>query len=173
MNSSAKTKEGFVTKYRNAVSFLFVIFMISPLLAQDLTGERIRKVISKKTSIYFDRGIFHNGSFKNATSLKGIRHSYKAKDGSERIVFDFDGDKPPRFYGHVSGKDKIISIDFFDTKLPAKLNAYGSGHFIEGINFFPIDNESVPIELHFKKNFVADIFTLESKGRLVIDVRAP
>jgi len=150
--------------------FLLSIFHVQ-LEAQDLQNERIRSISSRKRSIYLDRGIFHNGSSTNSTMLKGVRYNYSTQLGYERVVFDFSGDKVPKIYGHISSAEKKIYIDFFDTKLDSKLQSSGVSTFVENLNFFPITEESLSVELNLKENATVDIFYLESPGRFVIDIK--
>ena len=60
------------------------------LQAQDLLKERIRKLSGNKTSVYIDKGIFHNGASKQEATMKSIRQSFNPKLGYERIVIDFN-----------------------------------------------------------------------------------
>lgn len=158
-----------------AASLLVIItsllFSISVLNAQDLFGERIRKLTGSKKSIFLDSGIFHNGASGNPTTLKSIRSSFDTKLGYERIVFDFTGNVIPRVYGHISGGEKKVLVDFFDTEISQSLGGLANSQFVEGVNFFPLSKESLSVELNFKKKVSVDIFYLENPGRLVIDIK--
>ncbi|PJB54161.1 MAG: hypothetical protein CO099_03135 [Bdellovibrio sp. CG_4_9_14_3_um_filter_39_7] len=42
---------------------------------------------------------------------------------------------------------------------------------VKGINVFPFKDETLSLELEFKKKVSIDVFTLENPNRLVIDVK--
>ncbi len=152
------------------LTILFFIFS-NQLFSQDLFSQRIRKISTRKKAIFFDSGIFHNGSDKRPSVLKAMRHSYSAKNGYERVVFDFEGSKVPRIYGNIASKSKKIFIDFFDTSLNSKINSFGKSKLINGIRLFPLSEESLSVEIDLKNNSSADIFYLEKPGRLVLDLK--
>lgn len=156
---------------KTLLSALF-FFYLNNLIAQDLLGERIRKISDKKTSVYMDRGIFHNGGVKKANQLKAIRHSFSAKQGHERIVFDFQEGEAPRIYGHFSSAQKIISMDFFSTQILKGVDSFGASQFVEGLNFLSVSKDSLSIEIHTRPKVTMDIFSLASPGRLVIDLKS-
>lgn len=139
--------------------------------SQDLMVERIRKLTGSKKSIYFDSGIFHNGSPKTKAKLKRVRHSYIKKNGYERIVLDFDSNSLPRIYGHIAGKEKRLYLDLFKTDLDKGVGSFGDSQFVDSINFFPIDENSLSVELQYKKKVNVEVFYLNSPARLVIDLR--
>ena len=159
------------------MKFSFLIFVIvqtlltSNLFAQDLLKERIRKLSSNKTSVYIEKGIFHNGGVKQESVLKSIRQSYNPKQGFERIVIDFSTNQIPKVYGHISALDKKLYIDFFDTTLVKELQSIGNTRFVEKVNFFPIESNHLSMEMNLKAKVNADIFFLENPGRLVIDFK--
>lgn len=155
---------------------LFFVILIqavlsSNLLAQDLLKERIRKLSGNKTSIYVDKGIFHNGGVKQEAVLKSIRQSFNPKQGFERIVMDFNSSQIPKVYGHFSSSDKKIYIDLFNTTLANDLQTLASTRYIEKINFFPIESNQLSMEIKLKANVTVDIFYLDNPGRLVIDLK--
>ncbi|MCO4793595.1 MAG: hypothetical protein KC493_07780 [Bacteriovoracaceae bacterium] len=154
------------------IAILITTFIFQPLFAQDLLSERIRKLTGRKKSIYFDKGIFHNGSTSSSSKLVKIRHNYSKKNGYERIVLDFETNSIPRVYGHISSSEKKIYLDLFNTKLGKKLDSFGNSKFIETINFFPIDHDKVSLELQTKLKVNAEVFYLKSPGRLIIDIRS-
>jgi mRNA-degrading endonuclease HigB of HigAB toxin-antitoxin module len=158
-----------------AASLLVIIttlfLSITSSNAQDLFGERIRKLTGSKKSIFLDSGIFHNGASGAPTTLKSIRSSFDNKLGYERIVFDFSGNAIPRVYGHIAGNEKKVLIDFFDTEIADTLGGLGNSKFVDGVNFFPLSKESLSVEVNFKKKMSVDIFYLENPGRLVIDIK--
>lgn len=156
-----------------SVYFLIIlqIIFLSNLSAQDLMKERIRKLSSNKTSIYIEKGIFHNGGVKQEAVLKSIRQSYNPKQGFERIVIDFSSNQIPKVYGHINSQDKKLTVDFFDTTLAKELQTISSTRFVEKVNFFPIESNYVSMEMKLKSKVTADIFFLENPGRLVIDFK--
>ena len=156
-------------------TLFFIILMhsvfIAKIEAQDLLKERIRKLSSNKTSIYIEKGIFHNGGVKQEAVLKSIRQSFNPKLGFERIVIDFNTNQIPKVYGHISSQDKMLYIDFFDTTMAKDFQTIGNKHFVEKINFFPIENNYLSMEMKLKAKVTADIFYLENPARLVIDFK--
>jgi len=150
---------------------LSLIFCSSTSFSQDLLKERIRKLGNKKTSIYVESGIFHNGGVKNESVLKGIRQSYNPQQGFERIVIDFGSSQIPKIYGNLNSLDKRLYIDFFDTTLDKELKTITGTRYIEKVNFFPIDAGQVSMEIKLKSKVNADIFFLENPGRLVLDLK--
>lgn len=156
-------------------SLFFLILMQSifatNLSAQDLMKERIRKLSSNKTSVYIEKGIFHNGGVKQEAILKSIRQSFNPKQGFERIVIDFNSNQIPKVYGHISSQDKKLYIDLFDTTIAKDFQTIGSKHFVEKINFFPIESNYLSMEMKLKAKVTADIFYLENPARLVIDLK--
>jgi hypothetical protein len=139
--------------------------------AQDLFKERIRKLSSNKTSIYVEKGIFHNGGVKLQSTLKSLRQSYNPKQGFERIVIDFSTNQIPKVYGHISNEDKKMYIDIFDTTLAKDFKSVANTIYVEKFNFFPIESNHLSIDMKLKGKVIADIFYLENPGRLVIDLK--
>ncbi len=150
---------------------LFCIFLIFVAQAQSLLDETIRRISSRKKSVFLEKGVFHNGGPKLKTSLKAIRHRYNRKNGYERLVMDFVGSKIPRVYGYISSKEKKLYIDLFDTSLPKSFDSFGDSKFVESINFFPIHEGTLSIEVNFKKKVSLDIFYLKNPGRFVLDIK--
>jgi hypothetical protein len=150
---------------------LIKIIFLTNLSAQDLMKERIRKLSSNKTSIYIEKGIFHNGGVKHEADMKTIRESFNSKQGFERIVIDFSTNQIPKIYGNISSLDKKIYVDFFDTTLHKDFKGITSTRFVEKINFFPIESNYLSMEIKLKAKVTADIFYLDNPGRLVIDLK--
>lgn len=152
--------------------YLLITTLVSfSLSAQNLLSERLWKIPGRKKSIYMERGIFHTGNKKVKTELTAIRHSYTKKRGYERFVFDFKGNEIPKVYGHISAKENKLYIDLFDTGINPQMTMMGNSHYIGAVNFFPIDDESLSLELNFKRKASVDIFHLSNPARLVIDIR--
>jgi hypothetical protein len=150
---------------------LFFLLMSQSIFGQDLLKERIRKLNSNKTSIYVEKGIFHNGGVKIESALTSIRQSYNSKQGFERLVFDFSSNQIPKVYGHMNSEERKIYIDLFETTLSKEFKAVSSTRYVEKVNFFPIEKNHVSIDLKLKAKVIADIFYLENPGRLVIDLK--
>ncbi len=154
------------------LSFILVLLFLSPMShAQDLLNERIWKISSRKRSIFLDKGIFHSMANPMQQDLKGIRNSYVPARGYERIVFDFSGNKPPKVYGKISGEEKKVFIDFFNTNLATSMGKLKNIKLLSSVDFFSIDKNTVSVELTFKAKASYDIFYLENPGRLVIDAK--
>ncbi len=139
--------------------------------AQDLLKERIRKLTSNKTSIYIEKGIFHNGGVKLTSTLSSIRQSYNPKQGFERIVIDFSTGQIPKIYGHINSDEKKLYLDIFETTLAKDFKAVASTKYIDKVNFFPIETNHISVDMRLKEKVIADIFFLENPGRLVIDLK--
>lgn len=154
------------------LSILILSTLTAQAFGQDLLGERIRRITSRKKSIYLDKGIFHNGGPSVPSKLKAVRHNYNKTLGYERIVFDFGSKKIPKIYGHINSKNKNLYVDLFDTKILKGINSFGKTNFVDSINFFPISRETLSVELKFKEKVSVDIFYLDNPGRLVIDIKS-
>lgn len=138
--------------------------------------ERIRRIEGRKKSVFLSRGIFHNGKARTSSKLKAVRHNYSPEIGYERIVFDFETDEVPRFFGHIDGEGKKIFVDLFQTGLSeTSPGSFGHSKYVENIDFFPITEDILSVEISFKEKISADIFYLESSGtspgRFVFDVK--
>ena len=144
---------------------------VDEVQAQDLLGERIRKIEGHKKSVYLDQGIFHNGSPKRTSTVKAIRHSFSKKRGFERLVFDFSTNKIPRIYGHYSRSNKKLYVDFFNTDLSTEIGSFGNSPYVKSINFFPIEKDDISLEVILKDKASIEIFYLSNPGRLVVDIK--
>lgn len=149
----------------------FLLAISQNVFSQDLLKERIRKLTSNKTSIYIEKGVFHNGASKQEAVMKSIRQSFNPKLGYERIVIDFNASTMPKIYGHINSQDKEIYVDFFETTLAKDLQTIGSTRFVEKVNLFPIESNYLSMEMKLKSSASADIFYLENPARLVIDFK--
>lgn len=153
-------------------SILILSLFSHAAFSQDLMSERIRQISGKKRSVYFDSGIFHNGGPKVSSKIKAIRHSFSESLGYERVVIDFETNEVPRIYGYISNQHKKIFLDLFNTEVPKSVGSFGSSRFVQKVDFFPIESESVSLEMKFKSNVNVDVFFLEKPGRLVIDIKS-
>ena len=156
---------------RITLSVIVFLFSINQIFAQNLLDERIRRLSSTKKSIFLERGIFHNGGPKSPTKLKAIRHNYSRANGYERVVFDFSTALIPRIYGYISMSERKLYIDFFKTSVPPSLASFGNSKFVESVNFFPIQKDTLSVEVNFKKKVSIDVFFLKSPGRFVVDIK--
>ncbi len=150
---------------------LLLFFFPGILFAQDLFKERIRKIDSRKKSIYHEHGIFSLGNSNVQTQLKGIRHSYTQRLGYERIVFDFVTETPPKIYSYMSKDDSKLYLDFFGTKLGQNVGSFGESKFIKMIDVFPVQGDQLSLELGIKATGGVELFYLSNPGRLVIDIK--
>ena len=157
----------------NRIIFLLISTLVfsQQVFGQDLLKERIRKLSSNKTSIYIEKGIFHNGGVKLNSSLVSIRQSFNAKQGFERLVFDFSSNQVPKIYGHMNSDDRKLYIDLFETTLSKEFKAVATTRYVDKVNFYPIESNHISIDLRLKSKVIADIFFLENPGRLVIDLK--
>ncbi len=139
--------------------------------AQDLLGERIRKIEGHKQNAYFTQGIFHNGDSGSSSAIKALRHA-KHQGQYERLVIDFTTSEIPRIYGHLSEAEQKLYLDFFKTKLAGPIKSFGKSDKVKGFNFFPVSagQEMLSLEINFKQAVKIDVFYLSSPGRLVIDL---
>lgn len=151
--------------------FMISMISISSSWAQDLQSERIRSMSSRKRSIYLESGIFHNGNESLSSEIKSVRHNYSTKRGFERLVFDFKTKKVPRVYGYISAQERKMYIDFFETSLNPDIGSFGQSEYIKAINFYPINDESLSVEVQFKDKVSLDLFYLNSPGRFVVDIK--
>jgi hypothetical protein len=160
------------SNFSRLLSFTLLTLLVTTAAhPQNLLEERIRRISSRKRSIYLDSGIFHNGGPKRDSKLKAIRHNYSSKRGYERLVMDFTTAQLPRIYGFISSPEKKLYLDLFQTDLPAALSSFGDSKYVESVNFFPIQKDTLSVEVLFKKNITLDVFFLSNPGRLVIDIK--
>ncbi|MCK5882270.1 MAG: hypothetical protein KAG61_01170 [Bacteriovoracaceae bacterium] len=155
------------------IAWIVLLIWVLPniLFAQDLFKERIRKIDSRKKSIYHESGIFSLGKSNAKSVLKGIRHSFTKRLGYERVVFDFTTPIPPRVYSYKSKKNHKLYIDFFSTRLGNGVGSFGDSKFVNMIDIFPVQGDQMSIELGLKKDSGVELFYLENPGRLVVDIR--
>jgi hypothetical protein len=151
---------------------LFLCLLISaPLLAQNLMEERIWKVSARKKSIFLDSGVFHHHSDLKNAAITGVRSSATSGQGYERVVVDFNTASIPKIYGHVSGKDQKLSVDFFEATVATTQPQLKNSKNVSNIEFLNVDGKSITMNILMKGKSSFDIFYLENPGRLVIDIR--
>lgn len=151
--------------------FLFFLGIEPRCLAQNLSQERLIKVTAHKSSQYIKSGIFFNQGEGGKGRLNALRHFYSSKKGNERIVFDFDAKFMPKIYGFISEKERKLYIDMFQTTLNPAVSSLGNSYFVKNLFFYPLDDDSLTLEIELKSPGQFDIFWLENPGRLVIDVK--
>lgn len=153
-------------------TFLILLCILSAQsFAENLMDTKIRRISTRKKSIYLSSGVFHNGGPKIKSKLKAVRQSYSSSKGYERLVFDFETDDMPRVYAYISKERKKLYLDLFETEMTKAISSFGNSKFVKSINFFPIENDVLSVEVIFKKNVALDVFSLKSKARLVIDLK--
>jgi len=151
---------------------LFVTLLISlPVLAQNLMEERIWKVAPRKKSIFLDSGVFHHDSNLQKAGITSVRSSSNPGQGYERVVVDFNTPTIPKIYGHISPKDKKITVDFFNATVTMSQPQLKTSKHVKTIDFINVDGKSITMDLSMKGKTSFDIFYLENPGRLVIDIR--
>lgn len=158
-------------KFFKAILLIVPFIFQSTVFSQDLMSERIRKIGGKKRSVYFQKGIFHSSSNKVNSSLKSIRHGYQARNGYERLVFDFSSAATPKVYGYKSDKENKIYIDFFNTTLNDNIGGFGNSKFVKKVEFYPVGDDSLSVEVELKGKHAIDVFYLQKPGRLVVDIK--
>ncbi len=151
--------------------FILLIFLSFGLFAQSLFEQQIRKILATKKSIYYSNGIFQKWGPSVPSNLKSMRHSFVKENGYERLVFDFSTTEIPKVYAHLSEANNKIYIDFFDSKILNEVGSLGNSEYVKGINFFPVDQDSLSVEILLKKKMSAEFFFLSNPGRLVIDLK--
>ena len=149
---------------------LSLIFSLESF-AQNLMEERIWKISNRKKSIFLDSGVFHYNSILSGSRITGVRNSNVPDRGYERVVFDFASQTIPKVYGHISGKDKKISIDLFETSVATSQPVLKNSKFVKSIDFISVDGKNVTVEVNLKSKASFDVFYLENPGRLVLDIR--
>lgn len=150
---------------------LSIIAMFSmEVFAQNLLQERIWKISSRKRSIFLNKGVFHSSKNPVHQNLTGVRSSYVKSRGFERIVFDFSSPKPPQVYGLISSEKKVF-VDLFNTSMSGEIAALKHVKYVKSVDFYPIDEKNLSVEINFNGNYGFDVFYLENPGRLVIDVK--
>jgi hypothetical protein len=151
--------------------FCLLLLISLPVMGQGLMEERIWKVSPKKKSIFLDSGVFHFNSTVTNSKITGVRSSAVAGRGFERVVIDFTSASVPKLYGHISGTDKKISVDFFGTSIASTPPQLKNSKFVKSIDFITVDGKNITMELTLKSKVSFDVFYLESPGRLVIDIK--
>ena len=147
---------------------LAVSFSVS---AQNLLEERIWKISPRKKSIFLDSGVFHLNAVSGVSTITGVRSSAVDGRGYERIVIDFNTSSVPKIYGHISSKDKKVSVDFFETSIGTAQPQLKNSKHVKAIDFISVDGKTITMDLTLKGKASFDVFYLENPGRLVIDVR--
>jgi len=153
------------------LALFFIVINCFELKAQNIFEQRIWEVGGRKKSVFLDQGIFHTGKREGKSVLSAVRHSYVTRNGFERVVFDFNTNEIPQVYGHANSKEKKVYVDFFNTRANPSLSSFGNSKFVKQLNFFPIDENMLSVELDLKEEVLVDVFYLKNPGRLVIDIK--
>lgn len=147
------------------------LLLSSSVFAQNLMEERIWKISPRKKSIFLDSGVFHLTSGVQQSSISAVRSSAVAGRGYERVVIDFNTPQVPGLYGHISGKDKKLSVDFFNTGISTAQPQLPNSKNVKSIDFISVDGKTMTMDMSLKNKASYDVFYLENPGRLVIDIR--
>lgn len=151
---------------------LLLLFCATHVFSQNLQDSRILKISDKKRSIFIDRGIFYYGSFNTPLqNLISVRNSFDQTKEIERLVFDLDGNIPPKIYGMINKEDKKLTIDFFNTNIKSNVKSIKNARFVKEINFLNLDKNELTLELTFHKEMTFDVFILNNPARLVVDIK--
>ncbi len=149
----------------------FFIIICTQSFGQNINKNIIRKITTRKKSVFFETGIFHNGASRVYSRLDIIRQHFSKKRGTERLVFQFSTSDIPAIYGYISNGENKVYIDIFNTKLKKSIKALGNTKYIKKIEFYPIDKELLSVELSLSNKASFDMFYLKDPGRLVIDIK--
>ena len=152
---------------------LFSLFLLTPSSwGVNLLKEKIWKIGTEKKSVYLARGIFHSGASSTSSSqLRAMRKSYSPAEKRERIVFEFNTSTPPRVFGHLSDSEQRIYVDFFNTTILPNVRFRPESRYVGDMNFFSDEDGHLSLEMKLKSSVRAEIFSLNSVGRLVIDIK--
>lgn len=153
------------------IIMLLSLFISFEAFSQNLMEERIWKISNRKKSIFLDSGVFHYNSVLAGSTITAVRNSVVPGRGYERVVIDFNSQTVPKVYGHISGKDKKISIDLFETSVGTTQPQLKNSKFVKSIDFISVDGKTVTTEINLNAKASFDVFYLENPGRLVIDIR--
>jgi len=152
--------------------FLLIILSLSSIIIPDTSNASlsVRGILSTKKNIYVEHAIYQSGEDSSSAKLSSLRHSNNSSRGFERIVLDFKG-KLPETYVFVSSKDGKINIDLSNTKLQRTVKPTIKSNLIREVNFFPLANNILSMEIFIDKKVYAEVFQLKSPTRLVIDLK--
>lgn len=131
----------------------------------------VRNILTTKKNVYVEHAIFQSGSLKQNSKLSSLRHSSYSKRGYERIVLDFESKNLPETYVFVSSRDGKINIDLSNTKIKKSVKPTIKSNFIREVNFFPLANNILSMEIFVDKKVYAEVFQLKAPTRLVIDLK--
>ena len=131
----------------------------------------VKNILFSKKNVYLEHGIYQAGDLNQSSKLSRIRHSSNSSRGYERIVLDFDGKILPETYVFVSSKNGKINIDLSNTKILRTVKPMIKSNFIKEVNFFPLANNILSMELFLDKKVYTEVFQLKSPTRLVIDLK--
>lgn len=84
---------------------------------------------------------------------------------------DFETKELPRVYGYISREENKLYLDLFETGIPKSLSSFGDSKYVKELLFFPIQKDTLSVEVIFKTDVTLDVFYLTNPGRLVIDIK--
>ena len=131
----------------------------------------IREIHKTKKSVYVEHAIFQAGLDGVKGEVSALRHARNSQRGFERLVLDFKGEKLPETYVFVSSKDGKLNIDLSSTSLRPTVRPHIKSNMIKEVNFFPLANDILSMEVYVDKNIYVEVFQLSSPTRLVIDLK--
>ena len=149
--------------------FLILSFVLTSV--ESWSSLSVKDILFSKKNIYLEDGIYQAGDLQESARLSRLRHSSNSKRGYERIVLDFKGKKLPETYVFVSSKNGKINIDLSNTKILRTVKPTIKSNIIKEVNFFPLANNILSMELFLDKKVYAEVFQLKSPTRLVIDLK--
>ncbi len=162
------------------INFFYLVFNIlilsSNTFAQNLMQERIVSIGNVKRNIYLQKNIFHlSSNYEASSKIVDIRMSHVSGRGYDRLVIDFSSNKPPQIYGSFDAETKKIHLDLFKTTLGQDKNYFAENvskiKGIQDFKFFDLDSDRMSLEITLKLKSSMEVFYLENKGRLVIDLK--
>jgi hypothetical protein len=147
--------------------------MMSVLLLASETDVHL--LLPRKNGLYKENGVFYfdkRSGEEKINRIRSVRHYYTPKEKMERIVLDMEGQHLNRVYTYISQKEKKIYIDMSHTTVSSELAPIGSSSLVKDLVFFPIDQDLLSFELHFKDFEGIEAFYLENPLRFVLDIRS-
>ena len=153
--------------------YLKIFISLTTLMSLSLVSASlsIRSIEPSKKSVYVEQAIYQAGDFSQRSKLSKIRHSNKSSKGYERVVLDFEGKTLPETYVFISSKDGKVNIDLSNTEIKKTVRPTINSNLIKEVNFFPLANDILSMEIFLDKKFHVEVFQLKSPTRLVIDIK--
>ena len=149
----------------------YLILLLAFFSEASHTSISIREIQKTKKSVYVEHAIYQAGIDGVAGQVSGLRHARNSQRSFERLVLDFKGKKLPETYVFVSSKDGKVNIDLSSTSLRPTVKPHIKSNMIKEVNFFPLANDILSMEVYVDKNIYVEVFQLDSPTRLVIDFK--